>query len=91
MIVNIEVFKFLTKNYQTTEQVFKALEKPIKLRAMPLGKHKGRRFEEIPVEYLLWAERKDFDQDLLFSIRSELRNRKRGGGFEQSGNPFANL
>ena len=91
VIVNIEVFKFLTKNYQTTEQVFKALEKPIKLRAMPLGKHKGRRFEEIPVEYLLWAERKDFDQDLLFSIRSELRNRKRGGGFEQSGNPFANL
>lgn len=89
--VNIEVFKFLTKNYQTTEQVFKALEKPIKLKAMPLGKHKGRRFEEIPVEYLLWAERKDFDQDLLFSIRSELRNRKRGGGFEQSGNPFANL
>jgi len=91
VIVNIEVFKYLTKNYQTTEQVFKALEKPIKLKAMPLGKHKGRRFEEIPIEYLLWAERKDFDQDLLFSIRSELRNRKRGGGFEQAGNPFANL
>lgn len=89
--VNIEVFKFLAKSYQTTEQLFKALEKPIKLKTMPLGKHKGRRFDEIPVEYLLWAERKDFDQDLLFSIRSELRNRKRGGGFEQSANPFANL
>ncbi len=91
VIVNIEVFKYLSKSFQTTEQLFKTLEKPIKLKTMPLGKHKGRRFDEIPVEYLLWAERKDFDQDLLFSIRSELRNRKRGGGFEQSASPFGNL
>lgn len=89
--VNIEVFKYLAKPYPTTEQIFKALEKPIKLKTMPLGKHKGRKFDEIPIEYLLWAERKDFDQDLLFSIRSELKNRKRGGGFEQSANPFAGL
>ena len=91
VIVNIEVFKYLAKSYQTTEQLLKTLEKPIKLRAMPLGKHKGRKFDEIPIEYLLWAERKDFDQDLLFSIRSELRNRKKGGGFEQSASPFSNL
>ena len=91
VVVNIEVFKYLAKTYQTTEQLLKTLEKPIKLKAMPLGKHKGRKFDEIPIEYLLWAERKDFDQDLLFSIRSELRNRKRGGGFEQAGNPFAEL
>lgn len=91
VVVNIEVFKYLAKPYPTTEQLFKALEKPIKLKTMPLGKHKGRKFDEIPIEYLLWAERKDFDQDLLFSIRSELRNRKRGGGFEQSTNPFAGL
>ncbi len=91
VIVNIEVFKYLAKSYKTTEQLIKTLEKPIKLKTMPLGKHKGRRFDEIPVEYLQWAERKDFDQDLLFSIRSELKNRKRGGGFEQSSSPFANL
>lgn len=91
VMVNIEVFKYLSKPYQTTQQLFKTLEKPIKLKAMPLGKHKGRKFDEIPVEYLLWAERKDFDQDLLFSIRSELRNRKKGGGFEQSTSPFSSL
>jgi DNA polymerase III subunit epsilon len=91
VLVNIEVFKYLAKPYQSTEQIFKVLEKPIKLKTMPLGKHKGRKFDEIPIEYLLWAERKDFDQDLLFSIRSELRNRKKGGGFEQSSNPFSNL
>lgn len=91
VIVNIEVFKYLSKPYQTTEQLFKALSKPIKLKTMPLGKHKGRRFDEIPVEYLVWAEKKNFDQDLLFSIRSELRNRKKGGGFEQAANPFGGL
>jgi DNA polymerase-3 subunit epsilon len=91
VIVNIEVFKYLAKSYKTTEQLLKTLEHPIKLKTMPLGKHKGRRFDEIPVEYLLWAERKDFDQDLLYSIRSELRSRKKGGGFEQSSNPFASL
>lgn len=91
VIVNIEVFKYLTKNFQTTEQIQQVLQKPIRLKVMPLGKHKGRRMEEIPIEYLLWAERKDFDQDLLFSIRSEIRNRRKGQGFEQSSSPFSQL
>jgi len=91
VLVNIEVFKQLVKGFKTVDEVFKVLEKPIKMKTMPLGKHKGRKFEEIPLDYLLWAERKDFDQDLLYSIRSELKQRKRGGGFEQSSNPFAGL
>lgn len=91
VIVNIEVFKQLAKPYQTVEELFRILQKPIRLKTMPLGKHKGRRFEDIPIEYLLWAEKKDFDQDLLFSLRSEIRNRKKGDGFGQSSNPFSNL
>jgi len=91
VLVNIEVFKYLAKPYKTVEELLKVLQKPIKMRMMPLGKHKGRRFEEVPIEYLRWAEKKDFDQDLLHSIRTELRNRKKGGGFEQSSNPFSEL
>ena len=91
VIVNIEVFKHLAKTYRTTEELFKILQKPIRLKTMPLGKHKGRKFDEIPLEYLIWAEKKNFDQDLLYSLRCELRNRKKGGGFEQSANPFNNL
>lgn len=86
--VNIEVFKYLTKSFSSSKEIFKTLEKPIKLKAMPLGKHKGRKFEEIPLEYLLWAEKKDFDQDLLYSIRSELKQRRRGTNFGQACNPF---
>lgn len=89
--VNIEVFKHLSKKFKTLGAIFKVLSKPILLRAMPLGKHKGRPFRDIPLQYLRWAANKDFDQDLLFSIRSEIKKRKQGNTFEQSGNPFADL
>ena len=91
VVVNIEVFKFLSSSYKTTEQLFERLKRPISLKAMPLGKHKGRPFSEIPIEYLQWAANKDFDQDLLFSIRSELKKRKKGTQFSQAANPFSNL
>lgn len=91
VIVNREVFKFLAKRYKTTEQLFEILSRPIKLKTMPLGKHKGRLLKEIPLEYLRWAASKDFDQDLLFTIRSEIASRKKGNLFSQAGNPFQEL
>jgi DNA polymerase III subunit epsilon len=91
VIVNIEVFKFLSGNYKTTQELLERLKKPIPLKLMPLGKHKGRPFSDIPIEYLLWAANKDFDQDLLFSIRSEIKKRKKGNQFGQVANPFASL
>lgn len=89
--VNIEVFKHLSKKFRNIAAIFKALSKPILLKKMPLGKHKGRPFRDIPIQYLRWAANKDFDQDLLFSIRSEIKKRKQGNLFEQSSNPFADL
>lgn len=91
VIVNIEVFKYLSEGFKTTEELFKRLEKPILLRAMPLGKHKGRPFSDIPLQYLQWAAHKDFDQDLLYSVRSELKKRKKQANFQQASNPFSNL
>jgi DNA polymerase-3 subunit epsilon len=91
VVVNIEVFKYLAKQYKTTEQILNRLKSPIQLKAMPLGKHKGRPFGEIPVEYLRWAAHQDFDQDLMFSLKTELKKRKQGAHFGQAANPFANL
>lgn len=91
VIVNREVFLQLAKRYKTTEQLFDALSRPILMSAMPFGKHKGRPMKEIPIQYLQWMANKDFDQDLLFSIRTELKRRKKGNQFAQSGNPFLNL
>lgn len=88
VIVNMEVFKYLAKRYRTTQQLFDLLAKPILMKTMPLGPHKGRLLKEVPIEYLMWAAHKDFDQDLLFSIRSEINRRKKGNLFSQSANPF---
>lgn len=91
VIVNIEVFKYLSRQFKTTEQIVNRLKSPILLKAMPLGKHKGRQFSEIPVEYLRWAVNQNFDQDLLFSLKTELKKRKAGANFGQASSPFANL
>ena len=91
VIVNIEVFKHLCRKFKTTEEALKRFEKPVQLKAMPLGKHKGRPFSDIPIEYLRWAAHQNFDQDLLFSLRSELKKRKSGKLFSQASNPFSEL
>lgn len=91
VVVNVEVFKYLARHFKTTEQMLERLKSPIMLKAMPLGKYKGRPFSDISFEYLRWASHQKFDQDLLFSIKMELKKRKRGSQFGQSANPFANL
>lgn len=91
VVVNIEVFKQLAKRFKTTEQMIDRLKSPILLKAMPLGKHKGRPFSELPVEYVRWASHQNFDQDLLFSLKTELKKRKQGSRFGQSASPFADL
>ncbi len=91
VIVNMNVFRQLSREYKSLEHLFDVLSRPIMMKIMPLGKHKGRPLKEIPLDYLRWAANKDFDQDLLFSIRSELKRRKSGNLFGQSANPFKNL
>lgn len=91
VLVNIEVFKHLVKPYPTTEKIFEILSRPILLKEMPLGKHKGRPFKEIPYEYLRWAANKDFDRDLMYSIKTELKKRSKGNLFSQASNPFQDL
>ena len=91
VMVNIEVFRRLAKDYKTTEAIFEALSHPILFKIMPLGKHRGRPLKEIPLEYLIWASRKDFDNDLLYSLRTEIKKRKKGNLFTQASNPFGDL
>ncbi len=91
VLVTIEVFKKLSSSFLTTESIFERLKKPILMKAMPLGKYKGRKFSEIPDDYLRWSEHQNFDEDLLFSIKTELKKRKGKVSFEQASNPFREL
>ncbi len=89
--VNIQVFKRLAVDFKTLKSLKDALARPIVMKNMPLGKHKGRPFKELPADYLLWAVRQEFDQDLLYSLRSEITRRKHGNNFSQVTNPFSQL
>lgn len=89
--VNISIFKHLCKRFKTISQVQQVLAKPISMKCMPLGKHKGRSFSEIPLEYLLWASKMNFDEDLLFSIRKAIKQRQNRSTFSQTNNPFNQL
>lgn len=91
VIVNMGVFRHLCRDYRSVEEIFNMLARPILMKTMPLGKHKGRLLREIPLDYLQWAANKEFDQDLIFSIRSELKRRKKGNLFTQAANPFNDL
>jgi DNA polymerase-3 subunit epsilon len=88
VIVNVQVFRYLVQKFRTTEQIEAVLSKPIFMKNMPLGKHKGRSLKEIPIDYLCWAARQEFDNDLLFSLRSEIQRRKKGNSFTDAVNPF---
>ncbi|MDP1880438.1 MAG: DUF3820 family protein [Parachlamydiaceae bacterium] len=91
VIVNKEVFKFLSKQFRNTQHLFDVLSRPIQMSSMPFGKHKGRQFKEIPLQYLQWIVNKGFDDDLTFSVKTELKRRKNGNHFGQVNNPFLNL
>lgn len=89
--VNVEVFKRLSRNFKTTEDLLQRLRKPILLKMMPLGKHKGRLFSEIPLDYLIRSTKRKFDRDLSFTIQREIKARKQGKNFQQALSPFQNL
>lgn len=91
VIVNIQVFKRLAARFTSLDHILKTLAKPILMKIMPLGKHKGRRIKDLPLPYLLWAARQQFDQDLLFSLRTEIASRKKRPAFFHSANPFHQL
>ncbi len=91
VLMNIEVFKKLSTKFKSIESLFDRLSRPIAMKRMPLGKHKGRSFKEVPLNYLRWMAQADFDDDLLFSVRCELKSRKSGNQFSQASNPFSEL
>lgn len=88
VLVNVEVFFRLIRKFKYLKEVLESLQNPIEMKNFPLGKHKGRPLKEIPLNYLVWASKQEFDEDLLYSINKELK-RRRGNTFTHS--PFGSL
>lgn len=48
--------------------------KPVLLSRLFFGKHKGERFRDIPVDYLMWLSGKDdLDGDMRFTVEHYLK------------------
>jgi DNA polymerase-3 subunit epsilon len=91
VLLNVGLFRHLMRRFKTLKDVQNLLSRPIQMKYMPLGKYKARLFSEIPLAYLKWAVTMDFDDDLLYSIKLELKKRKQGDGFSHATNPFSQL
>lgn len=42
------------------------------------GKHRGAAWSAVPLDYLHWCARQDMDEDILFTVRHEIRRRSEG-------------
>jgi DNA polymerase-3 subunit epsilon len=87
--VNVEVFYHLVRKFKNLNEILDSLMNPIEMKNFPLGKHKGRPLKEMPINYLVWASKQEFDRDLIFSIQKELKRRSSSNNFTQS--PFKDL
>ena len=60
----------------TVEQLIAWSDEPPLLPRVPMGKHFGKPWSEVPTDYLEWATRQDFDGGVAHTVRVELAKRK---------------
>jgi exodeoxyribonuclease X len=58
------------------EQLVTWSAEPPLLPRVPMGKHFGKPWSEVPTDYLEWATRQDFDGGVAHTVRVELAKRK---------------
>jgi len=52
----------------------KVSNNPILIPRMPFGKHKGMLFSEVPQDYLEWLLGTELDEDMAFTVKTNLGN-----------------
>ena len=50
---------------------------PVLLARVPFGKHKTRRFSDVPVDYLEWLKTTDLDEDMDYTVKHHLEQNRR--------------
>lgn len=54
------------------DKMMEVTNNPVLLARMPYGKHKGMKFEDIPVDYLQWLSETDLDEDMAYTVKHHL-------------------
>jgi exodeoxyribonuclease X len=57
------------------DELLKLSTKAAVLRKVNFGKHRGALWTEVPIDYLAWAAKQDFDPDVNFTIKTEMARR----------------
>jgi exodeoxyribonuclease X len=60
----------------TVERLIAWSDEPPLLPRVPMGKHFGKPWSEVPTDYLDWATRQDFDAGVAHTVRIELSKRR---------------
>jgi len=60
----------------TVEQLIAWSTEPPLLPRVPMGKHFGKPWSEVPTDYLEWATRQNFDAGVAHTVRTELKRRR---------------
>ncbi len=60
----------MIEKYQNSasDKMIDISSKPVLIRRMPFGKHKGMKMEEIPADYLQWLSTTDLEGDLRYTV-----------------------
>jgi exodeoxyribonuclease X len=56
----------------SVDKMIELTNNPILLPRMPFGKHKGVRFEKVPVDYLQWLSGTDLDEDMAYTVKHHI-------------------
>lgn len=57
---------------EAVDKMIELTNNPILLPRMPFGKHKGVKFEKVPVDYLQWLSGTDLDEDMAFTVKHHI-------------------
>lgn len=63
---------------RTLDELVAISSEPAQQVRCAFGKHRGTAWSEVPFDYLQWCARQDMDEDVAFTVRSEIRRRSEG-------------
>ena len=59
----------LPQPWECIDRLVEMTASPVLLKKIRFGKHAGSLFSEVPVDYLQWCLRQDFDADVMHTCR----------------------
>lgn len=71
------LFSILQRNSMSIDDAARMCSRPIRLKTMPFGKHKGEPMTTVPTSYMRWMMDNvpDIDLDVLFTFQCEISRR----------------